>query len=164
MLCRCIGTSSGGSPHGGTINLSPPAWGQLNRETIADGKNQNWKLAVTWDVLRGLPDDERRKFLAQLATSTNLHILANSTDGADVLIALRGISTLERHRIMFCSTEKGYEAFCRQLTPTVLVSGKSELCNLLVRFVPWVVHVGTPTGLGRNVLDIRSFNELPLLS
>ncbi|CUG91649.1 GPI-anchored surface protein, putative [Bodo saltans] len=141
-----------------------PVSGKSLKETIADGKNKNWKIAVTWEAVRSLSDEERRLALTRLASSTNLHILAGTADSSSVLAALQGIPSLERHSIMFCSTEKGYEAFCRQLTPTVLVSGKTELCNLLLRFVPWVVHVGAPTGIGRNLLDIGSFGEFPLLS
>lgn len=148
----------------GTAVVAPSSGSRSLRETIADGRNSNWKIAVTWDVLRSLPDDERRSALTRLNKCTNMHILASVSDNAAVLAALKGIAALDRHRIMFCSTEKGYEAFCRQLTPTVLVSSKPELCQLLLRFVPWVVHVGDPIDAGRNLLDIRSFNELPLLS
>ena len=50
-------------------------------------------------------------------------------------------SSFIRHRVLFCSTTKAYEAFARQLLPTVFFTDDISLAKFLGKFLPFVAVV-----------------------
>eukprot|EP00331_Platyophrya_macrostoma_P014285 CAMPEP_0176408364 /NCGR_PEP_ID=MMETSP0127-20121128/1914_1 /TAXON_ID=938130 /ORGANISM="Platyophrya macrostoma, Strain WH" /LENGTH=228 /DNA_ID=CAMNT_0017787649 /DNA_START=16 /DNA_END=702 /DNA_ORIENTATION=- len=146
------------------------------RDAILAGRGKPWTLYITWDVVSSASDGQRA--LAEfLRCGANVILVArvrSEAEQCEILATLRPMSDLlPRHKILFCHSEKAFEAFARQLTPTVLMSGKRELCTLLARFVPYVVYVfgnSSSSGTGEqlviasNALNISTLDAFPWLS
>lgn len=133
-------------------------------QTIKDGKTANWNVCVTWDALQGT--SLLKENLAKLCAVSTVFIVARATEAESkvILSAVTGIERLERHCVLFCTTEKGVESICRQISPTLLITTKVELCSFLARFLPFLIVVSPDEHqMPANVLRIVDFSDVPLL-
>eukprot|EP00796_Vickermania_ingenoplastis_P005236 gene5236-3750_t len=156
------GSTAGTMPSisGGAPTIEP-------NSTIVDafkkGKFNKSKICVTWDVL-GDSDvwkDGGEAAAQCLVASTEVFIMCRVKDEGEkkrILSLLRPLaeSGLERKRILFCTTAKGYEAFTRQVNPNLLITHDLAQARFLARVLHYILFVGNDTIDEKNVQTVSS--------
>lgn len=124
-----------------------PTTGDL-RSALRDEKYRGWKILVDADIL--LDADKKvveteAKSILKLCQTADVFVMMKSRR-EDVTDAKRSLASLRHlipaNKFLFCETEKGLEAFTRQLLPTLLITRRSELSTFLAKFLPFVLLVG----------------------
>ncbi|RNF06474.1 hypothetical protein TraAM80_03928 [Trypanosoma rangeli] len=105
------------------------------------------RLCVAWEVLtdHGQWREHARETLMALALDMEVYVMCRikcKEDKKAILAMLWEMPGLMRHRILFCETAKGYESFCRQIKPAVVVTHNEEQASFLSAVLPNVVLVG----------------------
>lgn len=106
------------------------------------------KVCITWDALesRTMTDDSSLNIIERLVRSSDLFILCKVLDGNQqkrILDTLRPLASvgLNRKNVLFCSSHKGYEAFTRQIMPSLLVTHDPSQATFLARVLPFIILV-----------------------
>jgi hypothetical protein len=114
---------------------------------------KGWKVCITIGVITVTRDSEltvpqalHEKFctLCQHAQVFVICKVSDEKSRAAIIEVLRrfGNHGLQRNNVLFTTTEKGCEAFCRQITPTLLITEQVELGSFLSKFLPFILMVG----------------------
>ncbi|EAN78154.1 uncharacterized protein TEOVI_000419100 [Trypanosoma equiperdum] len=121
-------------------------------------------ICISWETL--VEKHEWRDCAKEtlLALSSNMIVylmchISNANEKGKVLSMVKDIPQLARHNILFCETEKGYEAFSRQIKPAILVTHDSAQAEFLSLVLPNVVLVGS-SATGSAMTSISSLSEL----
>ncbi|RNF14866.1 uncharacterized protein Tco025E_05760 [Trypanosoma conorhini] len=122
------------------------------------------RLCVAWEVLaeHGQWREHAKATLMALARDMEVYVMCriNCKEEKDAVLAmLAEVPGLVRHRILFCETAKGYESFCRQIKPTVVVTHNEAQASFLSTVLPNVALVGAKVP-GTAVTCISSIQEL----
>jgi len=144
------------------------------RQLLCDKVYAGWKVCVTYESLApsgpmaAIPDVVAAKF-RQLCSSADVYVLCRVDSDREMDQAISRLqqfanSGLRRTRVLFCSTSKGYEAFTRQLSPTLLITTDVALAQFLAKFLPYVVLIGETVGLvdKQNMISVPTVAELVL--
>lgn len=126
------------------------------------------KICITWDVLGSLEGtwkDGAEQVMERLVTSTEVFIMCQVADDSqkkNMLDFLRKFSTmgLERKRVLFCTTTKGYEAFTRQVNPSLLITHDPAQAKFLARVLPFILLVGNEAIPFPNVQTVPTIASL----
>lgn len=125
------------------------------------------KICFAWEVLydgQGWKADGKALSILQFyAFSSEVYLMCRierAEDKKHVLDAVKSIDGIERHRVLFCTTEKGYEAFTRQIDPSLLVTSDAAQVSFLKRVINTLVLVGGDGVVGSNVLCVPSVAAL----
>jgi hypothetical protein len=128
-----------------------------------------WKVAICTESF--LDNTEACNLLETLAKQPRcdlfvFHLLrAGETEAEATNAILSKVPSLRRIRILKCSTAKGYEAFARQLTPTLFVTKDPVLAKFLAQFLAFVVVVsddGQSATDRPNMIRVTSLTQLPI--
>lgn len=132
-------------------------------------RHYGWKVAVCSESF--LDNAEACALLENLAKQPKcelfvFHLLrAGETEADATNIILAKVPSLRRIRILKCSTAKGYEAFARQLTPTLFVTKDAVLAKFLAQFLAFVVIVsdeGQSATDRSNVVRVAALTQIPI--
>ncbi|CAJ1036477.1 hypothetical protein, conserved [Leishmania lindenbergi] len=125
------------------------------------------KICIAWEVLH---DDKGWKahgkaldILRFYAFSSEVYLMCRIRDAADkkqILNLVKAVDGIERHRILFCTTEKGYEAFTRQIDPSLLVTNNAAQVMFLKRVIQTLVLVGGDGVVASNVACVPSVEAI----
>ncbi|KAG8347275.1 hypothetical protein TRVL_01905 [Trypanosoma vivax] len=134
----------------------------LNR--MRDGQFKGRKMCISWEVLvsGGEWRNGAREALVACASDMVVHLMChikNDDEKGNILSMIKDIKGLERHRILFCSTAKGYDAFCRQIKPFIAVTHDEGQASFLGDILASVVLVGS-TVSSPSVTCVSAFSEL----
>lgn len=133
-----------------TSAASNPTLSSSIVDSFLQNKFSSLKICITWDVL-GSSDGTWREGAEQvverLVTSTEVFIMCKVVDEDQkrkMLELFRKFSAmgLERKRVLFCTTTKGYEAFTRQVNPSLLITHDPAQAKFLARVLPFILLVG----------------------
>jgi hypothetical protein len=110
-----------------------------------------WKVCVCIEALEGNPGEaslsnKAKSILQELCSRHDVFVLVQECgcrEEAAVLQELKSVVGLRREKVLFCTTDKGYEAFTRQLSPAVLITTRVPLAAFLSRFLPYIILVGS---------------------
>ncbi|EAN98054.1 hypothetical protein C3747_110g50 [Trypanosoma cruzi] len=124
------------------------------------------RVCIAWEVLaeQGQWRDHAKEALVVFAVDMEVYVMCRvncKQEKNEVLAMLTGISGLVRHRILFCETAKGYESFCRQIKPALVVIQNEVQASFLSTVLPNVVLVGANVP-GSTVTCISSIYDLLL--
>lgn len=125
------------------------------------------KICIAWEVLYdGAEWAAQGKALAILqfyAFSSEVYLMCrirSADDKKEILSLVKDVDGLLRHRILFCTTEKGYEAFTRQIDPSLLITHDAAQVNFLKRVIQNLVLVGSDGVAAPNVACVSSVEML----
>ena len=150
----------------------PTSTAQGILQRLSDKCYSGWKVCITFDVLATANksfDPAARKNLAQLCRLSQVFVLCRLQEAKDVDLLLNELMEFKQHglmrnNILFSTTDKACEAFCRQITPTLLITGLSENGQFLSKFLPFVIIIGDCPNAStkQNISHCSSFAALPL--
>lgn len=136
-------------------------------KSFVEQKFRGSKICVTWEVLEDKGQfGERGQEVAQwLSANSEVFFMCRVPDEAEkrrLLQQFRPLAErgLERKRVLFCTTAKGYEAFTRQVNPVLLITHDASQARFLSRVLPYIIYVGTSSVDCPNVQTIGSIAEL----
>ncbi|ESL06606.1 hypothetical protein TRSC58_05717 [Trypanosoma rangeli SC58] len=117
------------------------------RKRMQQRQFKGHRLCVAWEVLtdHGQWREHARETLMALVLDMEVYVMCRiqcKEDKKAVLAMLSEMPGLVRHRILFCETAKGYESFCRQIRPAVVVTHNKEQASFLSAVLPNVALVG----------------------
>ncbi|CCW60160.1 unnamed protein product [Phytomonas sp. EM1] len=125
------------------------------------------KMCCAWDVFfsngEWLCDGKAKDILSWYASTLDVYLMcriSSQNDKIQILKELKGIDGLQRHKILFCTTPKGYEAFTRQISPTILVTHDSSQAMFLSGILPYIILVGEGKTSKSNVSFISSISQI----
>ncbi|CCW66872.1 unnamed protein product [Phytomonas sp. Hart1] len=125
------------------------------------------KICCVWDVFfsdgQWLCDGKAKDILSWFASRLDVYLMCRISDQNEkklILNQLKGIDGLQRHKILFCTTSKGYEAFTRQISPTILVTHDSFQAMFLSGILPYIILVGEYVSSKSNVYSISSIAQI----
>lgn len=173
------GTSTSVGPVTGSIGGSV---GQSDKDAlwslIKANKFSQSKVCVALEVL--LHGDQWRmdakEMFARLCRTSDVYlmckIIAGSGQKKDILAMMSGFEGLVRHKILFCSTSKGYEAFGRQISPSLMVLHDHTLATFLSNVLPYVIHVENTSAANpqekpsptNKFVSVKTFADIPFCS
>ncbi|KEG12812.1 hypothetical protein DQ04_01411140 [Trypanosoma grayi] len=114
---------------------------RLNQHQFKDSK-----VCLTWEVLNEGAGFEYcgKKFLDQCAFNMDVYLMCRieSQEEKNEIIRMLRSMKISRHKVLFCETAKGYDAFCRQIKPALLVTHDKAQAVRLKSFIAHVVYVG----------------------
>ncbi|EPY39173.1 hypothetical protein AGDE_04756 [Angomonas deanei] len=115
-------------------------------------KNGNW-------VEKG---EEVLRFLTSTSDVFLMYRVDSEAEQKRVLeVVHKCVPSLKRHKILFCSTEKGYEAFTRQITPSLLITYNPQQASFLSGVLPYIVLVSEGEQVAKlNVASVKSVGEI----
>lgn len=98
-------------------------------------------LAIAAEVIRagGVQEisETSRSMLEKLCQNYSVFVFQKVSPGGPLQFPI--VAGLAPERILYCTSEKGYEAFTRQLKPSVLVVADAALSTKLEKFVPKIL-------------------------
>ncbi|KAG5464880.1 hypothetical protein LSCM4_00326 [Leishmania orientalis] len=125
------------------------------------------KICIAWEVLH---DDKGWKaqgkaldILRFYAFSSEVYLMCRicgADDKKKIIDLVKAVDGIERHRILFCTTEKGYEAFTRQIDPSLLVTNDAAQVVFLKRVIHTLVLVGGDGVVASNVACVPSVEAI----
>ncbi|KAG5464144.1 hypothetical protein LSCM1_00324 [Leishmania martiniquensis] len=125
------------------------------------------KICVVWEVLHDgknwKAEGKALDVLRFYAFSSEVYLMCRicgDDDKKKILDLVKGVDGIERHRILFCTTEKGYEAFTRQIGPNLLVTNNAAQVAFLKRVIDTLVLVGGDGVVGNNVACVPSVEAI----
>lgn len=132
------------------------------------------KICITWEVVgSGVSwKDHGEEMIKKLAVMTpELFILIrvrNTEEKKQLLQLLHGLSNLgvQRNQVLFCTSEKGYEAFTRQVSPRLLITHDTAAAKFLERILEYILVVGCPEDqfTGHTLRSVPSLSHLIQIS
>lgn len=125
------------------------------------------KICIAWEVLHDgetwKADGKALSVLQFYAFSSEVFLMcriSNPEDKRRILDLVKNVDGIERHRVLFCTTQKGYEAFTRQIDPSLLVTNDAAQVSFLKRIIHTLVLVEGTGAEGSNVLCVPSVAAL----
>ncbi|KAK7196169.1 hypothetical protein NESM_000551900 [Novymonas esmeraldas] len=125
------------------------------------------KICIAWEVLHDAEgwaaQGKALEILRFYAFSSELYLMCLIRDAEHkkrILSLVKGVDGIERHRILFCTTDKGYEAFTRQIDPHLLVTNDAAQVAFLKRIINTLVLVGSDGVVASNVACVPSIEAL----
>jgi hypothetical protein len=125
------------------------------------------KICIAWEVLHDgkawKADGKALSVLKFYAFSSEVYLMcriANAEDKKRILDLVKGIDGIVRHRVLFCTTQKGYEAFTRQIDPSLLITYDAAQVTFLKRIIHTLVLIEGSGVEGSNVLCVPSIAAL----
>lgn len=125
------------------------------------------KICFAWEVLYDgtawKADGKALSILQFYAFSSEVYLMCRierAEDKKRILDIVSAIDGIERHRVLFCTTEKGYEAFTRQIDPSLLVTNDAAQVSFLKRVINTLVLVGGDGVVANNVVCVPSVAAL----
>lgn len=138
------------------------------RQVLSSGRYSGWSVAIASECFVAddntlLPGAEAA--LRTLLEKTELYVFCRveSADAARLkrvalLSLLRSLGgAFVDSRLLMCTTEKGYEAFARQLRPSLTILNDAKLATFLAQFLPYLVVVSAGGGkLAKSNVEVVS--------
>ncbi|KPA81280.1 hypothetical protein ABB37_03688 [Leptomonas pyrrhocoris] len=125
------------------------------------------KVCIAWEVLHDgkawKADGKALSVLQFYAFTSEVYLMCcirNADDKKRIIGLVNGIDGIERHRVLFCTTQKGYEAFTRQIDPSLLITNDPAQVSFLKRIIQTLVLVEGSGAVGNNVLCVPSVAAL----
>ncbi|GET93386.1 hypothetical protein, conserved [Leishmania tarentolae] len=125
------------------------------------------KICIAWEVLHDgkgwKAQGKALEILQFYALSSEVYLMCRIRDADDkkrILNLVKGVYKIERHRVLFCTTEKGYEAFTRQIDPSLMVTSNVAQVAFLKRFIQTIVLVGSDGVVASNVACVPSVEAI----
>lgn len=125
------------------------------------------KICIAFETLCGengwKADGVAKEVLCWYAFSSDVYVMCrirNVEEKKRILSMLKDIEGLQRHKVLFCTTQKGYEAFTRQISPALLITHDTTQVEFLCRILPYIVLVGSHGVVRGNVACIDSVELL----
>lgn len=161
-------------PRTGATTVRPPPRSSVlpssSRDVVEAFRSNHFKgskICVTWDTL-GVKEDWKQgaeEVAKHLIRNSEVFFLCRVNDNEEKknrLQLLRQYSNegLERNRVLFCTTAKGYEAFTRQVNPKLLITHDRALASFLSAVLPYIILVDTEKVHCPNVQTISSIGDL----
>ncbi|KPI88557.1 hypothetical protein ABL78_2369 [Leptomonas seymouri] len=150
------------------LNASKAEGGSSDLMTrIKQGSFMGKKVCIAWEVLHDgkawKADGKALSVLQFYAFSSELYLMCHIEKAEDkkrILDLVKDIDGIERHRVLFCTTHKGYEAFTRQIDPSLLITHDAAQVSFLKRVIHSLVLVEGVSAVGGNVLCVPSVAAL----
>ncbi|ORC85215.1 uncharacterized protein TM35_000371880 [Trypanosoma theileri] len=137
---------------------SSSVWNRIHQDLKGNG------VCISWEVLtdNGEWREDGKRALETLATHMDVYLMCqikSEEEKKKILLMVADINGLVRHKILFCQTGKGYEAFCRQIKPGLVILHDEPLASFLSTVLPDVVLVGG-TSPKTTVTSLSTVREL----
>ncbi|KAG5490189.1 hypothetical protein JKF63_00308 [Porcisia hertigi] len=153
-------------------SLSAPRDGGETCNALARIKQKAFigkKVCIAWEVLHDgkswKAQGKALDILRLYAFSSEVYLMCR-IQGADdkkrILSLIKAVDGIERHRVLFCTTEKGYEAFTRQIDPSLLVTNDAAQVTFLKRIIETLVLVGGDCVVASNVACVPSVEAISI--
>ncbi|EPY27958.1 hypothetical protein STCU_05379 [Strigomonas culicis] len=131
-------------------------------------KNQTFvgsKICIEWEALFESEGwkEKGKEVLELYANTSDVYLMCHISQDEQktkILNLVRGIQGLRRYKVLFSTTEKGYEAFTRQINPALLITRDLRLAELLSRVLPYIALVRSAPLSKDNVACFNSVAEL----
>lgn len=169
IFCRRKGTPSR-PPNTMRRPLSAPKNESEQSDVMKQIKDKSFvgkKICIAWEVLHDgkawKAGGEALRMLKFYAFSSEVYLMcriANAEDKNRIWSLVKGIDGIERHRVLFCTTQKGYEAFTRQIDPSLLITTDAEQVAFLKRVIHSLILVEGSGVVGNNVVCVPSVSAL----
>lgn len=107
---------------------------------------------------------QAKNIVSYLAFCSDLYVMcqiASEQERQNILLLLKGIDGLQRHKILFCERLQSYDAITRQINPSLFITGRSTQLSFLSKVLPYILYVGPDKIEKSNVSCIKSINLLP---
>jgi len=123
------------------------------------------KICIAWEALleKGQLTEEAKGILRMFAFSSDVYLMCQISGDAEkmaILALVRDVEELLRHKILFCTTVKGYEAFARQLCPSLLITIYPSQASFLSGVLPYIVLVNSVNVIKGNVACVPTVAKL----
>ena len=141
---------------------------------LQEKKHIGWKVGVASEVFLGKATEEA--IVNKLASICDVFVFVRvDKDKAKAAATIQKVKSavpaVKPIQILPCVSDKGHEAFARQLTPAILLTADSTLGNFLAQFLPYIVLVGDsappmPAAAGQkasrtNITRVAQLGALP---
>lgn len=155
-------TTLAAAPTGGAAAVEMSVLQRIKKQLFVGSR-----ICLVWEVFcKGSQwgdSGKAKDVLKWYALTSDLYIMCRiNKEGEEkaILDVLRDIEGIQREKVLFCTTQKGYEAFTRQVNPALLITNDKAQAAFLSGVLPYIVLVGEDTLVKPNVACVPSTASL----